>query len=242
MKKPFFSILTPTHNRAEFLTANIRSIQNQKEEGFTHEHIIVDNNSTDDTAKIAKKFVREDKRIIYIKNNRNFGPGDALNIAFKKSKGKFIVPLDDDDLLPRSSLQIRYNFLKKNPRAQWTYGRSLFINKNNKLLENLGEYNIYRPQAKNAFQSLLKRCFVPNGTATIDRSCIKTVGGWGEKLRTQDYDLWLRLAEKKFKPYLIEGYLCLYRVHPGQLTKKSAADGGNPEERKYYSERFFSKK
>jgi hypothetical protein len=118
----------------------------------------------------------------------------------------------------------------------------LFIGEDGKIFDDLLEYSVYRPPEKNAFQSLLKRCFIPNGTTTIDRSCIKTVGGWSEKLRTQDYDLWLRLAEKKFKPYLIESYLCLYRVHSGQLTKKNAADGGNPEERKYYSERFFSKK
>ncbi len=113
MGKPLFSILTPTWNRAEFLTANIKCIQNQKENGFTHEHIIVNNNSDDNTDEIVKKFASEDKRIVYIKNDRNYGPGDALNIAFKKAKGKFIIPLDDDDLLPLSSLQIRHDFLKK---------------------------------------------------------------------------------------------------------------------------------
>jgi glycosyltransferase involved in cell wall biosynthesis len=95
------------------LAANIRSVQNQKEDNFIHEHIIVDNDSTDDTAEVVKKIARKDKRIIYIKNNRNLGPGDALNIAFKKSKGKLIVPLDDDDLLPRSSYALEIIFLKK---------------------------------------------------------------------------------------------------------------------------------
>lgn len=241
MKKPLFSILTPTHNRAEFLTANIKSVQNQKKDDFTYEHIIVDNDSTDNTAAVVKKLAREDERIIYIKNNRNFGPGDALNIAFKKSKGKFIIPLDDDDLLPRSSLRIRNNFHKKNPRAKWTYGLSLFIDKNNKLLDGLLEYAVYRPPEKNAFKSLLKRCFIPNGTVTLDRSCVKLNGGWGEKLRTQDYDFWLRLAEKKIKPYLIESYLCLYRVHKNRITEKIKKEGGVPEEGEYYKKRFFSK-
>ncbi len=243
MKKPFFSIITPTHNRADdFLGDIIKSIQNQKEEGFEHEHIIVDNDSTDGTAKLVKNLAKKDKRIVYIKNDRNFGPGDALNIGFKKSKGEFIIPLDDDDLLPRSSLQIRCDFLKKNKKAKWTYGLSLFIKKENKLFDDLLEYNTYRPPAKDAFQSLLKRCFVPNGTATIHRSCIKTVGGWEEKLRTQDYDMWLKLAEKKIKPYFIDSYLCLYRVHPDQITKKDIKTGGSQEEKDYYQKRFFHKK
>jgi teichuronic acid biosynthesis glycosyltransferase TuaG len=242
MKKPIFSILTPTHNRAkDFLAATIKSVQKQKEDGFTHEHIIVDNDSTDNTAELVKEFAREDKRIIYIKNNRNFGPGDALNIAFKKSKGEFIVPLDDDDLLPRSSLQIRHDFFQKNKRAKWSYGFSLFIKSDDKLFEDLSEYSVFRPPEKNAFQSLLKRCFIPNGTVTIRRACVKLVGKWGEKWRSQDYDYWLRLAEKGIKPHLIKSYLCLYRVHPNRITEENKTSGGNPEEGEYYKKRFFSK-
>lgn len=118
----------------------------------------------------------------------------------------------------------------------------MFIKEDGRLFDDLLEYSTFRPPAKNAFQSLLKRCFIPNGTVTLERSCIKSVKGWGEKLHTQDYDMWLRLAEKGIKPRLIESYLCLYRIHPNQLSKADKLSGGIPEEGKYYEERFFSKK
>src|SRR4051812_1692017 len=117
-KKNLFSILTPTLNRAnEFLPQTILSIQNQKEDGFSHEHIIVDNGSKDNTEKVVKAFAKKDKRIKYVKSKTNLGAAGGLNLALKNSSGEFVIPLDDDDMLPLSSLQFRYNFLKRNPKA-----------------------------------------------------------------------------------------------------------------------------
>lgn len=241
MKKNLISILTPTHDRGDtYLPQTIRSVQLQKQKGFDHEHIIVDNLSTDNTAKIVKEFAKKDKRIIYVKNNRNLGAADGLNVALKRSKGELIVPLDDDDVLPRSSLQMRFNFFQKNPKVKWAYGYSLYVDQDNRITDDLVEFYMGYKKEKNFVLSLLDRCFIPNGTVTVKRECIKKVGGWSNEIKTQDYDMWLKLAAARYIPYLIESYLVLYRTHKGQVSIAQQQDGTHTNERQNYLDKYSS--
>jgi alpha-1,6-rhamnosyltransferase len=235
MENKLFSVLTPTHNRAKnFLPKLIQSVMNQKEDGFSHEHIIVDNLSTDATEKIVREFAKKDKRIKYIKNSRNLGAADALNVAFKKSKGDFIIQADDDDLLPQSSLKHRFAYYKEHPKAKWTYSDLLFIDTEDRLYNGGWEYRTTYIKHKTMLLSLLARNFIPGGTATFKRECIKKAGGWNVELKTQDYDMSLKLAHAGFIPEKINSYLYFYRVHPAQSSKKQKKDETYARERQYY--------
>jgi len=234
-KKNLLSILTPTHNRGtKFLIQAIESVSRQREDGFTHEHIIVDNKSTDDTRKLVQAMAKKDKRIKYVYNPRNLGAADALNVAFKKSKGQLIVPMDDDDLLPRSSLQFRYNFFKQNPKVKWAYGHIAYIDEDNRLFENLAELGP-KPMVKNNFlYSLLVKNFTPGGSITFRRECVKKVGGWNPDLLTQDYDMNLKLAAAGFIPHKMDSYLYYYRQHPKQAHREQIKAGIYAKERAHY--------
>ena len=52
--KPFFTIITPTYNRASFLEEMIASVAAQTFQDY--EHIIVDDGSTDGSLKVANDF------------------------------------------------------------------------------------------------------------------------------------------------------------------------------------------
>lgn len=87
MKYPLVSVIVPTYNSAEFIGACLESIVGQS---YKHvELIVVDNNSTDDTKSIAKKYT--DK--VY-----NKGPERSAqrNYGVKKSKGEYVVIVDSD--------------------------------------------------------------------------------------------------------------------------------------------------
>ena len=106
---PFFSIITPTFNRGHILPRAIKSVLNQTFKDW--ELIIVDDGSTDNTSEIVKEFLR-DKRIKYIKLERNQGVGKARNKGIELSTGKFIIPLDSDNVLLKKALNEIYTFLK----------------------------------------------------------------------------------------------------------------------------------
>ena len=82
-KKAKVSIIIRTKNEEKWIESCLKSIFNQSFKKF--EVILVDNESTDQTVKIAKKFK------IKILKISNFKPGLAINAGIRKSSGNIIV-------------------------------------------------------------------------------------------------------------------------------------------------------
>jgi glycosyltransferase involved in cell wall biosynthesis len=103
---PFFSIVVPTYNRAASIGSCIRSVIAQE---YIHwELIVVDDGSTDDTARIVKSF--DDLRIRYI-YQENKERSAARNKGIAMSSGRYICFLDSDDLYENNHLSSIYNVL-----------------------------------------------------------------------------------------------------------------------------------
>ena len=97
MSKPFFSVITPQHNSAEFMRAGLNSIQMQNFEDY--ELIIVCDACTDNTEEIAKGYLREGRDRMLV---TDFGrAGMARNAALDIATGKWILFMDDDDFWMR---------------------------------------------------------------------------------------------------------------------------------------------
>jgi len=96
------SIIIPTYNSEKFIFECISNIYNQIDEKI--ELIIINDCSTDKTEKICNKFVRKNSYIKLINLKKNSGVSIARNLGIKKSKGKYLIFLDSDDLLINSTL------------------------------------------------------------------------------------------------------------------------------------------
>ena len=94
-KKPTVSVIMSTYNREKSLSGAIDSILNQTMSDF--EFIIVNDGSTDNTAKILEEYAQKDKRIIVINHEKNMGLVAGLNHGLDKARGKYIARMDDDD-------------------------------------------------------------------------------------------------------------------------------------------------
>ena len=90
---PVQSVIIPTYNRKNMLKDAIESVL--KQEDVDLELIIADNCSTDGTEDFVKSFT--DKRIVYFRNPKNIGYERNQNAGLRKSRGKYITFLDDDD-------------------------------------------------------------------------------------------------------------------------------------------------
>ena len=95
-QKPLISIIMPVYNAANFLSQAIDSILNQTYSHF--EFIIIDDDSKDNSWKIIKQYAKKDNRIRAFKNQINLGVSLTSNIATSKTKGKFLVRMDADDI------------------------------------------------------------------------------------------------------------------------------------------------
>jgi glycosyltransferase involved in cell wall biosynthesis len=87
MNNPLVSVIVPTKNSEKFLEKCLGSIKNQTYKNF--EIIVVDNNSTDKTKEIARKYT--DKVL-------NFGPERSAqrNFGVNQSNGEYVVIIDSD--------------------------------------------------------------------------------------------------------------------------------------------------
>jgi len=96
------SIVMPTYNDEKYLRPSIEDIVNQTYNNF--ELIIVDDGSTDNTAKIANDYAKRDSRVSYYKKE-NGGTGSALNLGFKKATGFYGTWVSSDDRRPKNCIE-----------------------------------------------------------------------------------------------------------------------------------------
>ena len=113
IKNPYISIVIPMFNSENYIKRTILSIQNQNLTEY--EVIIIDDFSSDNSSEIVKKFGFKDKRIKIINNEKHMGQFYSRNIGALLSKGKYILPLDSDDMyLIHDTFYFVNNELNKN--------------------------------------------------------------------------------------------------------------------------------
>lgn len=100
-KKPYFSILIPTYNRASFLPLAITSVLEQTFADF--ELIISNGGSTDNTKEAVGTF--NDKRIKYVESQTRLSMGENYQRAFDSATGEFIIFFSDDDAFVPTMLE-----------------------------------------------------------------------------------------------------------------------------------------
>ena len=96
VKNPKISAIIPLYNCEETISYALNSIQNQNLSEF--EIILINDFSKDNTSKIVRHFMKKDKRIKLINNNKNMGTLYSRCIGTLMSKGNYIFALDNDDL------------------------------------------------------------------------------------------------------------------------------------------------
>ena len=90
----------PIYNGGKYLFYSLSSIQNQNYKQI--EILLIDDCSTDNSIKIIKKYMKDDVRIRLIQNKKNKKILYSKSIGALNSKGKFIIELDQDDMLIRN--------------------------------------------------------------------------------------------------------------------------------------------
>ncbi len=102
--KFYFTVFTPTYNRAHLLPRLYKSLLNQSYKNF--EWVIVDDGSTDNTEELIEKWKKEAVvAIIYFKQP-NKGRYLAINKGIELASGFLFIILDSDDWFTNNSLGI----------------------------------------------------------------------------------------------------------------------------------------
>ncbi len=89
------TILICTFNRAELLQECLQSLVNQTLSAEHYEVLVINNNSTDETLKVAKKFVQNNSNFKVITELQQ-GLSYTRNLGFRSAKTEWIAYVDDD--------------------------------------------------------------------------------------------------------------------------------------------------
>lgn len=103
------SIIIVNYNGKAFLKDCFDSIENVVK-NITHEIIVIDNNSSDDSCNYIKKYY---SNVILIESKINHGFGKGNNEAVKRASGKHLLLLNNDTIL-LNSISSLITFLDKN--------------------------------------------------------------------------------------------------------------------------------
>ena len=107
-----FSIVIPAYNCQDYIVGCLKSVLNQTFHDY--EIIVVDDGSTDDTAKLIKEMSNDKIRLCRI---RNAGASNARNVGIKEANGDYIVFLDADDIITPLYLEKISNEIGKSKRV-----------------------------------------------------------------------------------------------------------------------------
>ena len=213
---PFFSVVIPTYNQADFLRAALRSVLDQTYQNY--EVIIVNNYSTDHTLDVIREI--SDPRI-QVTDFQNHGViGAARNVGIKASQGDYVAFLDSDDLWYTNKLEMVSQAISADPEI------GLICHNQDTFREGV-KAGVARLGPKPGFKGDMQDYLLINGNCVstsatvVARKYLTEVGNFSEdpKLATvEDYDLWLNLSKVCTFQFLTE----LLGAHNYHLASASA--------------------
>jgi glycosyltransferase involved in cell wall biosynthesis len=213
---PLVSVIIPAYNAEKTILKTIDSVLNQTYKNI--EIIVVDDGSSDQTAKLVKQIADRDKKVILLQQI-NSGVARARNLAIEKSRGKFIAPIDADDLWFPEKIEKQIRCMLHSPSSVGlVYAWSVYIDEKERII---GEYQtliLEKMHSLNGYvlPALIYRNFLNNASnPLIRRDCFELINGYDARLKQQnaqgceDLDLYLRIAEHyefRVVPEFLIGY------------------------------------
>ncbi|WP_433745215.1 glycosyltransferase [Falsibacillus pallidus] len=211
---PKISVIMGVYNGEKYLHDAIKSILNQSFKDF--EFIICDDGSTDKSVNIIEHYKKNDKRILFLQNDKNIGLAATLNKCITVADGEYIARMDCDDvsLLDRFNKQV--DFLDNNKNIALVGG-------NANLFNDKGIYGIRKMEGEYTRLNVFKKNFFIHPTVMMRKKSVVSIGGYTESkytYRTEDYDLWCKFCEKGYKGFNIDEILLNYREDETAYRKR----------------------
>jgi glycosyltransferase involved in cell wall biosynthesis len=213
LRPPRIAVVISTYNRAQLVDEAIRSVEAQG--GADVEIIVVDDGSTDDTARVVRE---RHPAAVYVLQPHSGHPGAARNRGLAAACSELVAFLDDDDVFLPGKLAAQLAAFDAHPSAGLAYSDGHFFADDpsipiGRLLDGMP-----RPSG-DAFPDLLRGNFIFPSMAVVRRACLDAAGVFDEDMcYAQDYDLWLRLAAR-YPVIRVDGELVGIRRHAMSMSR-----------------------
>lgn len=210
------SVVIPTYKRSDTLVRAIESVRNQTHKNV--EIIVVDDNNPDTEYRaITQTLMAENyssvPNVIYLQHEKNKNGSAARNTGLRKSTGKYICFLDDDDYYSPKFVEVQLNYLLANQEYAGVYCGK--IRNGNEII----------PQHKGDLTLPYIKDEISIGTPSLmfGKAAVISLNGFDESFwRHQDVEFLLRFFEK-YKLGYVEDVLLILGENDGENAKTGKA-------------------
>jgi len=206
------SVIIPTYNRADYVGKAIQSALDQQP---APEVIVVDDESTDNTEEVVRRF----DNVTYIRQE-NRREGAARNSGAARASGTYLAFLDSDDFWLPGKLAADSARFEQPDHPALVYSRALNVNERDAVI---GARTLPSPEG-DVFWALAREAFLPMSSVAVRADAFREIGGFVEDRQlsgTADWELWLRLTARWPVGFVDQTRTCV-RVHGGSML-------GHPE-------------
>lgn len=219
---PKISVVFTSFNHSEFLKEALDALINQTFKDF--ELIIIDDNSSDGSQEILKKYTYDKRVKLYLLEKNTGSYVYSSNIGASKAISEYIIFAQCDDVAENTQLENLYNTMQQYPDVGVVFSSSMMIDKNGsslgydfdgreKMFKQQCVHDTLIPRLKMT-KYFLHSCVIPNlSAALIKRSLFEKLNGLSSKfLVVSDWDFWMRMTlECDF--YYLKDSLNRFRQH-----------------------------
>lgn len=192
IQEPLISVVIPAYNAEKFIVKTLDSVMAQTFKNY--ELIIVDDGSSDQTAKVVEEYLKKHDLRGQCIRQQNKKIAGARNTGMRAATGELIALLDHDDSWYPEKLEAVNIAFKKHPEAVLV-GHRMNVTKDGRVL-----YTALKgPSTGRMYEHLLFKggSVTPSG-AVVRRDKAMDIGGFRENPEfntVEDYDFWMRLSQ-----------------------------------------------
>lgn len=212
MNNPLVSIITPCYNDGKYL---MECVQCVREVSYSNiEHIIIDDGSTDlATLSIIEELKKASDLKIIITENQ--GVCRAKQKAINESSGKYILPLDADDLISKEFINLAVCELEKDNEVSLVVTDYKYFGKRRDIIR-LEEYSLSRLLGRNLFVN----------SSIFRKEDFIRAGGYNENMKEgfEDWDLWINLLKREGKVKKVNNIHFFYRIKKRKESRNASID------------------
>lgn len=206
------TFVIPAFNAAATLAATLDSLVAQTRGDWRA--IVVDDGSTDATARLAVEYDQRDPRITSL-STANQGVCRARNTGLANVETPWVAFLDADDRV--ASTYVEKMLAPTDDARSWD---AIYCGYRRVTPEGVVAATSFDPRlAELGFELLARECPVALHCMVVRRDRLLAIGGFDPALRTcEDWDLWQRLAREGLRVTAVPEMLADYRLSPASLS------------------------
>jgi glycosyltransferase involved in cell wall biosynthesis len=210
MNHPLVSVIVPCYNHSKYIEQCITSIFNQTYANI--ELIVIDDGSKDDSFEKLKQLQK--KNTFILESQPNMGLSKTLNKAITKyAKGKYVACIASDDYWHPSKTETQVKYFESHPEMGFIFSKAYKINDTGKITGVLPDVKV--PEC--SFNTLILNSCIPALTVMINKKAMDEVGLFDEDSYIEDWDMWLRIADK-YPFAFVDEFLAYYRLHGTNIS------------------------